>query len=112
MRVVGRKGGDLWREHGGESVRIGRVLDVQDFGDTLDVGRFRRDGRRSGAKDGYRQFGPRDGRRACGAFGRARIELAAAVFADDENGAHDTRPFLRSASTSSSTVLTMTPFWR
>ena len=113
VRVAGSQLGNLRRQHGGERLGVGRV-------------------RRRPAPCRRRQS-PRPARRrptasaaststsidapgTCAAqvthLRGARVQLRAVVFGNDQDLAHHTNPFFLSASTSSPTSFTMTPFCR
>ena len=101
---------DLRREHRRQRVRVRRVLDLQHLRDVLQLRGLRRDAPASAAHTATVISAPGIAVRAGDALGGAGIEFRAVVLGDDQNLAHATSPFLRSASTSSCGVFTQDAF--
>jgi hypothetical protein len=102
----------LGREHRRQRLDVCRVLRDQHLADTREGGRLRGD--RGPIRGEHQHVDGRacDLRCTADALGGAGVQPGTVVFRNDQDLAHHTNPFFLSASTSSATSFTMTPFWR
>ncbi len=112
MAIGFRHGGHLRRNDCSQWVDIGRVVYLQDAGDTFQGRSLGGDLRSVSGKDGHVNAVIFDTGGAVNALGGTGIERVAVMFGDDKNASHYSNPLSLSALTNPSTSSTMTPFWR